>query len=138
MKISTKGRYALRIMLDLAENGGEEYVKLTDIARRQEISEKYMEAIVSLLSKKGMITGQRGKGGGYRLVKSPKEYSVGEIIKTAEGSISPVSCLENQGCHRRNSCKTLALWQGLEKVVDEYLNGISLWDLAEGLPYNCI
>ena len=130
MMVTTKGRYALRIMLDLADNVGGEYVTLKDIAERQEISEKYLESIISALSKAGFVSALRGKGGGYKLAKAPEEYTVASILRIAEGSIAPVVCVEKgpNGCDKADSCRTLPLWQGLEKVIDEYLESKTLAD----------
>ena len=129
--ISTKGRYALHVMLDIASQPKEEYISLKAISERQVISMKYLEAIVASLSKAGMLESLRGKSGGYRLNKPASEYRVGDIVRVAEGSISPVSCLEETkgGCDRAGACLMLPMWQGLEKVVGEYLDSISLEDL---------
>lgn len=131
MKISTRGRYAIRVMLDLAEHNQEGYIPLMDIARRQEISEKYLEAIVSSFSKNGFVRALRGKGGGYMLARSPEEYTVGSILKLAEGSLAPVACLEDMPnkCPRAAECKTLKMWEGLHKLIDNYFDGITLQDL---------
>ncbi|HWQ50366.1 MAG TPA: RrF2 family transcriptional regulator [Terriglobales bacterium] len=133
MMISTKGRYALQIMLDLSQHRDDGYVSLTKISERQGISAKYLEAIVAMLNRAGMVESQRGKEGGYRLVREPEEYSVGSIIKLTEGSIAPVSCLEGDGagCERAYACLTLPLWVRLESIVDEYLESVSLKDLLE-------
>lgn len=133
MMISTKGRYALRIMLDLAQNREDGYISLSKISQRQGISVKYLEAIISVLNKAGMVESQRGKEGGYRLTKGPEEYSVGAIVKLTEGSIAPVACLENDHapCEHRLDCLTLPLWVKLEGVVDNYLESVSLIDLLE-------
>ncbi|MGN8632528.1 RrF2 family transcriptional regulator [Blautia sp. HCP3S3_G3] len=133
MKISTRGRYAIRVMLDLAEHNQGEYIPLMDIARRQEISEKYLEAIISTFSKNGLLVALRGKGGGYKLAKSPEEYTIGSILKLAEGSLAPVACLEDvpNKCPRAAECKTLSMWEGLYKLIDEYFDGITLQDLLE-------
>lgn len=134
MLVSTKGRYALRIMLDLAEHYSGEPVVLMDIAERQDISEKYLESIVSLLSKAGLLSAQRGRGGGYRLSRAPEEYTVGEILRASEGPISPVACLrtEDVGCPKASDCITLPLWQELDRRMNEYLDAITLSDLIEG------
>ena len=133
MKISTRGRYALRVMLDLAEHRRDGYIPLMDIARRQEISEKYLEAIVSVFSKNGFVLSQRGKGGGYKLAREPKEYTIGSILKLAEGSLAPVACLENEPneCPRAGECKTLRMWEGLYRMIDGYFEGITLGELLE-------
>jgi len=118
-------------MLDLADNMGGEYVALKDIAARQEMSVKYLESIISALSKAGYVTALRGKGGGYKLAKEPGEYTVGSILRLVEGSIAPVACVEKapNGCDKAGGCRTLPLWQGLEKVIDDYLESKTLADL---------
>lgn len=133
MKVSTKGRYALRVMLDLAINNTGEYIPLKDISVRQNISIKYMEQIISLLKKDGFLKSTRGNGGGYRLAKLPKEYTVGDILRAAEGSLAPIACLEDDEnqCERSSICPTLNFWMGLDKVVNEYVDGITLQDLLE-------
>lgn len=129
MLISTKGRYALRVMLELASRRNGEFVPLNLIAKEQEISEKYLESIVAVLIKGGMLEGVRGKGGGYRLNRDPSEYSVGEILSLTEGSLAPVSCLGTKTCTRSSSCKTLPLWKNLDTLISDYLNGVKLSDL---------
>lgn len=142
MMISTKGRYALGIMLDLTLNGKDGYVSLTDIAARQDVSLKYLEAIVSTLYKAGLVESLRGKNGGYKLARAPEKYTVGEILKTTEGSLAPVSCLENcssGGCERIESCLSAHLWRALDAVIDGYLEGVTLEDVAKGrvpMPYS--
>lgn len=133
MKISTRGRYAIRVMLDLAEHNNGEYIPLMDIAKRQEISEKYLESIVSALSKNKLVTALRGKGGGYRLAKAPEEYTIGSILKVAEGSLAPIACLEDETnqCERAGECRTLKMWQDLYKLIDNYFENITLQDLLE-------
>lgn len=112
MKISTRGRYAIRVMLDLAEHNTGEYIPLMDIAKRQEISEKYLEAIVASLSKNGFVRSLRGKGGGYQLLKDPSEYTIGSILRLTEGSLAPVACLE----HDPNQCERIAVCKTPENV----------------------
>lgn len=133
MKISTKGRYALRLMLDLAENGSEKFISLKDIAERQNISKKYLEQIVPLLNRSGVLRTNRGYQGGYMLAKSPKEYTVGDILKITEGSLAPVSCLDTETnlCPRADNCITLPVWEGLDKVIDDYFNSITLQDIID-------
>ena len=133
MKISTKGRYAVRVMLDLAKQSSEEYIPLLDIAKRQGSSEKYLESIVAVLSKNDFLKSLRGKGGGYKLVKRPEEYTIGSILKLMEGSFAPVACLEKKPnrCERAAECETLKMWAGLEKITEEYFEGITLADLME-------
>ena len=130
MLISTKGRYALRVMIDLAEREGKDYVPLKELARRQEISEKYLESIMKLLVRAKLLNGLRGKGGGYKLTRAPEMYTIGEILRLTEDSLAPVSCLGDEAsCPRAGLCRTLPLWQGLDRVIQEYLNGITLADL---------
>ncbi len=133
MLVSTKGRYALRILIDMAEHQSENYVPLKEIAQRQDISEKYLESIVKALVKAGVLIGLRGKGGGYRLGKSPDQYTVGDILQITEGSLAPISCLEEESapCSRAAECQTLAMWQGLDKVIREYLDGFTIADLMQ-------
>lgn len=133
MKISTKGRYALRMMLDLAQHKDCGFVALKDIAKRQGISKKYLEQIVPLLNKADVLKTNRGYQGGYMLARDPKDYTVGEILRITEGSIAPVACLDqtpNQ-CGRVDSCATLKIWKGLQDVIEEYLDGITLADIQE-------
>lgn len=134
MMISTKGRYALRVMIDLTQNDGDSFVSLKDVAERQGISMKYLEMIVSLLHKGHMVKSQRGKSGGYKLVKKPSEYSIGSILKLTEGTLAPVGCLEEGAdeCDRASECITLPLWKKLDDQIDEYLESVTLEDLVEG------
>lgn len=133
MIVSTKGRYALRVLIDMAEHQTEAFVPLKEIARRQDISEKYLESIVKSLVQGGVLTGLRGKGGGYRLSRRPEQYTVGDILRLTEGPLSPVACLEpdSPSCPRMASCRTLPLWQGLDRVISEYLDGVTLADLMK-------
>ncbi len=133
MKISTKGRYALRTMIDLAQHGGEGLVTLKDVAARQGLSQKYLEQIVTQLSKAGLVKGVRGPQGGYRLAREPKDYSVAEILRLVEGSLAPVECLESDvnNCEHCASCATVDMWSGLYKVMNDYLEGVSLQDLVD-------
>ena len=133
MKISTKGRYVLRMLLDLAEHRGEGYIALKDIAKRQGISKKYLEQIIPLLNNTDILVASRGYQGGYMLAKSPDMYTVGDILRITEGSIAPVSCLEGGSsvCDRDNQCMTLYVWEGLEKVIAEYLDSITLQDILD-------
>lgn len=132
MLISTKGRYALRVMLDLSEHTGDGFIPLKVIAQRQEISEKYLESIIRLLVKARLLNGLRGKGGGYRLTKEPDQYTVGSILRLTEESLAPVACLEKDAdiCPRAASCRTLPMWRGLNAVINRYLDGITLADLV--------
>lgn len=131
MNITTKGRYALRIMIDLAQQGSDAAVSLKSISERQEISMKYLETIAAVLNKAGYITSSRGKNGGYRLTRAPEAYSIGELLKLTEGSLAPVSCLES-GCPNSSGCITLPLWAGLDRRIDEYLGQVTLADLLNG------
>lgn len=133
MKISTKGRYALRLMVDLAEHKDNGFIALKDVAKRQNISKKYLEQIVPVLNGAGLLATNRGNRGGYRLAKEPKEYTVGDILRITEGSIAPVSCLDSEInlCERKNFCQTLYVWEGLYKVVNEYLDGITVQDIVD-------
>lgn len=132
MKISTKGRYALRLMIDLALQDPDKYIPLREISKRQEISIKYLEQIAFLLLKNGCITSLRGLQGGYKLQKKPELYLVGDILRVIEGEIVPVTCLETQSCPcgRSDTCKTLPFWKGLHAAVNDYLNSFTLADLA--------
>ncbi|MBE6575848.1 MAG: RrF2 family transcriptional regulator [Ruminococcaceae bacterium] len=128
MIISTRGRYALRVMIDLAENGGGDYIPMKTIAERQGISLKYLERILPVLTRNGIVEGQQGKGGGYRLTRAPEEYGVGEILRLTEGDLSPVSCMAcgAEPCRQRCRCKTYPLWAGLQATIDRYLDNITL------------
>jgi len=133
MMISTRGRYALRVMIDLAQQKTDGYVPLKEIAARQEISEKYLESILKLLVKGKILTGLRGKGGGYRLNKAPEEYTVASILELTEETLAPVSCLEKgaEPCPRAHACKTLGMWKGLGQLIQDYFGHITLADLLE-------
>ena len=133
MKISTKGRYALRMLIDLAEHQKDGYVALKDIAQRQGISKKYLEQIVPILNQSDVFRTNRGFQGGYRLAKAPDQYTVGEILRLTEGNLTPVSCLEHEPieCERSVECATLPVWQGLYRVINEYLDGITLQDILD-------
>lgn len=133
MIVSTKGRYALRVMLCFAQRGGDEYIPLKEIAESEEISQKYLESIMTILSKAGFVDAVHGKGGGYRLNRKPEEYTVGSILKLTEGSLAPVSCI-TQGaaaCSRTKCCQTLPMWERLEKLIDDFFEGITLADLLK-------
>ena len=133
MMVSTRGRYALRLMLDLAMNNTGEPVRLKDVAKRQEISEKYLEQIIPLLSRAELLQTSRGYQGGYRLARAPQDYTVGEILRLTEGGLAPVACLDQHPnpCPRCGECATLPMWEGLERVICNYLDGITLQDLLE-------
>ena len=128
--ISTKGRYAIRVMLDLAEHGDGGCIPLKDIAARQEISKKYLEIIVKDMVAGGLLVGASGKGGGYKLCRKPEDYSVGEILELMEGTLSPVACLvEENTCPRKSACQTLPLWTEYDKMVHDFFYGKKLSDL---------
>mgnify|MGYP004516994223 CR=1 FL=1 len=133
MKISTKGRYALRMLLDLAEHENDGYIALKDIAERQDISKKYLEQIVPILNRSDILKTSRGFQGGYRLAHSPEKYTVGMILRLTEGSLAPVPCLEHEpvNCGRSENCATLFVWQGLYKVITNYLDSITLQDMLD-------
>lgn len=133
MRISTKGRYALRLLLDLAEHQGDGYVALKDIAERQMISKKYLEQIVPILNRSDILKTNRGYQGGYRLAGDPSKYTIGNILRLTEGTLSPVPCVEQEPveCVRSADCLTLPLWQGLYKVVNDYLDSVTLQDILD-------
>lgn len=133
MKISTKGRYAVRVMLDLAQNNTEECVKVKDIAARQGISKKYLEQIIAVLNKAGYVTSIRGARGGYRLAGEPKKYTVGMILRLTEGSMAPVACLEENApeCERCETCETLDVWKEIYAAVNQVIDNVTLADLME-------
>lgn len=132
MKISTKGRYALRVMIDLALHSDGNFVSIKDIAVRQEISNKYLEQIISLLNKAGYLESARGNTGGYRLAKKLSEYVVGDILRATEGDLSPIFCLSKDGeCSRKENCKTFSFWQGLDNVITEFVDSKTLEDLIK-------
>lgn len=135
MLVSTKGRYALRVMVDIAEHPAQGYIPLHEIAQRQEISEKYLESILKLLVKEKLLVGLRGKGGGYRLARAPENYTVGEILRCTEGSLAPVSCLTGEeACPRAAACRTLPMWERLDRVVNDFFDGITLAQLMLDNP----
>jgi len=131
MKISTKGRYALRMMIDIAEQGAGKMVPIKYISARQGVSLKYMEQIVTDLTKAGLLRSGRGAGGGYMLTKTPGQYTAGEILRALEGKLAPVACLEDEvnRCDRVSFCKTLGFWEGLHKVIVDYVDSVTLQDL---------
>lgn len=133
MKISTKGRYALRMLIDLASNHDDGYISLKDIAERQDISKKYLEQIVPMLNKSGILRTNRGNKGGYMLAKAPNELTVGDVLRATEGNLAPVSCLEYEPntCPRCEDCATLYIWEGLYKAVNEYLDNITIQDIID-------
>ena len=133
MKISTKGRYALRMLIDLAEHKESGYISLKDVAKRQQISKKYLEQIIPIFNHTGMLLTNRGAQGGYKLARTPDKYTVAEILRLTEGSIAPVACLDQEPneCERSAECVTLPIWQGLYDVITEYLEGITLQDILD-------
>lgn len=133
MIVSTRGRYALRVMIDLAEHSNEERIPLKEISARQEISQKYMEAIMTLLSKNGFVDAVHGKGGGYKLNRDANDYKVGEILRLTEGSLAPVSCLEQNAseCPKHDKCRTIPMWTKLDELISGYLDSVSIADLMK-------
>ena len=136
MKISTRGRYALRMLLDIAAHQGDGYIALKDISARQEISKKYLEQIIPVLNSAGFLKTSRGYQGGYLLAREPKEIRVGDVLRATEGGLDPVACMEDtpNACPRCAECLTLPVWEGLKRVVTEYLDGITLQDLLDRAP----
>ena len=133
MMVSTRGRYALRVIIDLAENSGNGHVPMREVAERQGLSLKYLERILPLLVSANLVEGIHGKGGGYRLSKDPSKISVGEVLRITEGDIAPVACLENNAveCEHINDCRTLPVWKGLNDRINEYLDSVSIADLMK-------
>ena len=139
--ISTRGRYALRVMIDLAEHGGGDFVPMKEVAARQEISLKYIERIMPLLTKENLVEGQHGKGGGYRLCRPPEDYPVGEILRATEGGLAPVACLEcgAKPCPSAAECCTLPMWKKYYAMTNEFFDGISIADLMKnGASYDYV
>lgn len=132
MKISTKGRYALRVMIDMAEQKSTDYIPLKEIALRQNISQKYLESIMTVLSKNNYIEALHGKGGGYRLNREPADYTVGELLRLIEGNLAPVACLEcgAKPCEKAATCKTLPMWEKLNDLINDYLDSVTIADLV--------
>ena len=131
MKISTKGRYALRIMIDLSLNNNGNFISLSDIAKRQEISNKYLEQIIAMLNKAGYLETARGNTGGYKLARKPSEYKVGDILRATEGDLVPIGCVKGEECLRKENCKTFSFWQGLDNVINTYIDSKTLEDLIK-------
>ena len=133
MMISSKGRYALRVMIDMAEHHTGQYIAMREVAERQDISLKYLEKILPSLVSAKLVEGVHGKGGGYRLTRNPSEYSVGEILRLSEGDLAPVSCVEQgaKPCARSSECRALPLWNNLNKMICSYLDSVSLTDLMQ-------
>jgi Rrf2 family protein len=144
MKISSKGRYALRMMIGIAQHNTGEWISIKDISERQGISIKYLEQIVTNLTKSGLLISSRGPQGGYKLAKSPDKYTVGQILRVIEGNLAPVACLETDvnHCERRSICPTIGFWEGLYNVINNYVDSVTLQDLAnsgcvdEGCDYS--
>jgi len=136
MMISTRGRYALRVMIDLAEHSNGGYIPMKDVAARQEISLKYLERILPVLAKNNLIEGVQGKGGGYRLTRPPEAYPVGEILRLTEGDLAPVACLENGStpCGRSIECRTIEMWSRLNQMINDFFDGITIADLMRTEP----
>ncbi len=133
MMISTRGRYALRVLIDLAEHGGDGYIPMKEIADRQGISLKYLEQIIPVLTKNGFVRGIHGKGGGYRLLKDPAHCRVGDILRLTEGDLAPVACLASgaKPCERASECRTYPMWTEFYRMVNQYFDGISLADIMK-------
>lgn len=133
MIVSTRGRYALRVMIDLVEHKEEDRIPLKDIAERQGISQKYMESIMTILSKNHFVDAIHGKGGGYRLNRKPEEYKIGEILRLTEGTLAPVACLQEgkPSCNRAGVCRTISMWSKLDNLISGYLDSVTLADLAK-------
>ena len=133
MKISTKGRYALRLMIDLAEHREEGYISLKDISKRQEISKKYLEQIIAIVNRPDILRANRGVQGGYKLAKLPSQYTVGDILRMTEGSLSPVDCVDQDPieCPHSADCTTLPIWRNLSKIINEYLDSVTLQDIVD-------
>ena len=132
MKISTKGRYALRIMIDLGLNYNGNFISLKDIALRQEVSMKYLEQIIAMLNKAGYLETARGNNGGYKLAKKPAEYRVGDILRATEGDLAPIYCLsDEEDCTRKENCKTHSFWKGLDDAINNYVDSVTLEDLLK-------
>ena len=135
MMISTRGRYALRVMIDLAEQAAGGYIPMKEVAERQRISLKYLERILPALTKNGLVEGVQGKGGGYRLTRKPEEYTLSEILRLTEGSLAPVACLECGAapCDRASECRTLPVWTELDRRINEYLDSVTVADLLRSV-----
>jgi Rrf2 family protein len=133
MIVSTRGRYALRVLVDLAEHSEDERIPLKDVAERQEISQKYIESIMTLLSKNGFVDGVHGKGGGYKLNRAPEDYKVGDILRLTEGTLAPVACLEAgaASCPKKEHCRTIPMWTKLDELIEGYLDSVSIKDLMK-------
>ena len=133
MIVSTRGRYALRVLIDLAEHSEDERIPLKDIAERQQISQKYIESIMTMLSKNHFVDGVHGKGGGYKLNRAPEDYKVGDILRLTEGTLAPVACLEKgaEPCLKKDACRTIGMWTKLDELIENYLDSVSVADLMK-------
>ena len=133
MMVSTKGRYALRVMIDLAVFSNGNYITLKDISARQEVSVKYLEQVIALLNRAGFLHSLRGNNGGYRLARKPEEYTAGDILRAAEGTLAPIACLQDRPnqCARRERCTTIDFWEKYDEIIREYVDGVTLRDLAD-------
>jgi Rrf2 family protein len=141
MYIYTRGRYALRVLIDLAEHSNGEYIPMKDVARRQDISLKYLEGILPAFTKNGLVDSAHGKGGGYRLTREPDQYSVWEVLQLTEGDLAPVSCLEKNAkpCSRASECRTLPMWEEYYRLTKEYFSKITIADLMKtNTSYNYV
>jgi Rrf2 family protein len=138
MKVSTKGRYAVRVMLDLAMHNTGEYIPLKEISARQNITVKYLEQIIGMLNRAGMLNSLRGNNGGYRLAKAPEEYTIGDVLRITEGNVSLAPCIDegNQDCERRSGCVACSFWTGLDKVINDYIDSYTLADLMKRAEEN--
>ncbi|MBQ8000754.1 MAG: RrF2 family transcriptional regulator [Ruminococcus sp.] len=138
MTISSKGRYALRVLIDLAEHNNGSYIPMKVVAKRQGLPLKYLEHILPTLKQNNIVEGMHGKGGGYRLTRKPEEYTIGEILRLVEGGFAPVSCLEcgAEPCERADQCPTISMWKNLQSVIDGYFDGITLKDLMQNTTSN--
>lgn len=131
--VSTRGRYALRVLIDMAEHRNEGYIPIKDVASRQEISKKYLERIMPILAKNGLVKGIHGQGGGYKLTREPKDYKIGEILRLTEGDLAPVACLSANAepCSRCNECRTIKMWSKFNDLTNEYFDSITIADLMK-------
>ncbi len=138
MRISTKGRYAIRLMLDMAQHSNGENISLKDVSQRQNISLKYLEQIVNMLGKAGFVKSQRGAQGGYKMLRKPEEYTIGDILRVTEGDMAPVSCLRDKinQCPRVSKCPTINFWTGLYRTINDYLDGTTIADLMNAAEEN--
>ena len=138
MKVSTKGGYAVRVMLDLAMHNTGEYIPLKEISARQNITVKYLEQIIGMLNRAGMLNSLRGNNGGYRLAKAPEEYTIGDVLRITEGNVSLAPCIEegSEDCERRSDCAALSFWSGLDKVINDYIDSYTLADLMKKAEEN--